>query len=70
MKKLKKIKEAKLGMKVEILETKGTSSVNRIGDVGTITEIDPKEKRVVRVEVSGRHTMGNWESTNWLKLVD
>lgn len=67
---MKKIKKAELCMKVQILEAKGNSSVNRPGDIGIITEIDPKEKRAVRVEVPGRQTIGNWESTNWLKLVD
>lgn len=58
--------ELKIGQTVEILSD--SSSVNKKGDVGVITEISKHGN--YRVKVEGRKQIANWHVARQLKVVE
>ena len=59
--------ELEVGMEVEIVKQSCNSSLNEVGDVGIITEMDGE---TCRVQVEGRQDYSNWEDKSELARVN
>jgi hypothetical protein len=57
----------KLGDTVRVV--KDGTSINKLGDVGVITELDPTSPHRYRVNVEDRKKVGNWQKEEEIKLV-
>jgi transcription antitermination factor NusG len=61
----------KVGDEVRVIES-DHDSVNNVGDVGTITEVDDemdKNGLQYRVQVTGKPTYANWHTRKELEII-
>lgn len=52
----------KLGDKVKVIKSEN-HSVNKVNDIGIITQIEEGDRLDIRVQVEGRENEGNWHSS-------